>query len=116
MKKQNRFYSVHGNQTKSYFLIVLIILLFLGSIQPSLAEDSPSNDPRDKKIEMLEDAVKKLMDEIEALKEGQRAGKSTLKKQEESISKIKNQVEELDVAEAQFDNSWINKSQNKRNY
>jgi hypothetical protein len=109
MKKRNIFYSVHGNQTKPYFAFILILFLFLGSIQPSLAEDSPSNDPGDKKIEMLENAVKKLLDEIEALKEGQRAGKSTLEKQEESISELKNQVEELDVAEAQFDDSWINK-------
>jgi len=109
MKKRNIFYSVPGNQRKPNFAFILILFLFLGPIQTSLAEDSPSNDPRDNKIEALENAVKKLMDEIEALKEGQRTGKSTLEKQEESISGLKTQVEELDVVESWFDDSWLNK-------
>ncbi len=109
MKQRNTINPVSGNPIKQYFAFILLLFLCLGFTQPTFAEDYPSNGPRDMKIEKLENAVKKLMDEIEALKEGEKHRQLILEKQESSLSELKNQLEEFDVANALFEDSWLNK-------
>jgi len=89
--------------------IIFFLLLFFGIIGDSMAENKNLSDPRDRKIEALEQAVQKLMEEVKALKKEQEAEKAGIEKQEKSVSELKNQIEEINQATTLNEGSWINK-------
>ena len=89
--------------------IMFFLLFFFGIIGNSMAENNKPSDPRFRKIEALEQAVQKLMEEIKALKKEQEAEKAGIKKQEKSVSELKNQIEKINQANLLNEGFWINK-------
>lgn len=108
MKKSNILYRNIGKYLKTNLGFVLTLLLIWCIALPSHAEESLINDP-DQKIENLENAVKRLIAEIEELKEERIKEKSARSKQEKSLSMLKDQVEELDIAEVSSEDPLINR-------
>ncbi|MEE9609640.1 MAG: hypothetical protein V3W19_00230, partial [Desulfatiglandales bacterium] len=92
-------------------ILVCALLLVFGAFDKAIAQDSKSMDSRDKRIEQLEHAVRKLMTEIENLKSEQKREKVRIENQEESISKMTSEIEELGQSDLLDEGSWINRFQ-----
>jgi hypothetical protein len=92
-------------------ILVIVWLLPIGGLNQAMAQDNQSMDPRDKRIEQLEQAVQKLMTEIENLKTEQKREKDRIEIQEDSLSKMTTKIEELDKSDGLDEGSWIHKFQ-----
>ena len=110
MKKSNKTNRTLKSLTNNKLtLFSFIFFLCLGYFQTTQAEDNVTKDIRDQKIEQLESAVQKLMGEIKNLKEERKVEKTARLKQEENLSELKDQIEEIDTREGSIETSWINR-------
>jgi hypothetical protein len=85
--------------------------VLLGFIDQAIAQDNKSTEPKDRRVEELERAVKDLAEEIEALRREQKREKDRIEDHEESISQIGDQMEEISESTLLDEESWVNKFQ-----
>ena len=90
-------------------LFFFFSVIFLVSIDNSIAENTKPVDPMDSKIEALEQQIQKLMKEIKEIKKDHGAEKMDRNEDRKIVSELQNKVEKISQANFLNEGSWINK-------